>query len=474
MRNGFEMLQRIKLIQGVGNFSMTRASGIALNPVTVLYGENRYGKSTLCDVFHSLSIDDPSHIIFRQTIPIDATRPQKIELLFTTAGENVTSKYENGQWEVKNPDCSKLYVFDHSFIHRNVITGKKPERANSESMTSFILGEANTELFQALAGMKANLANEKRELSDIESQLASRFVPNIPQYLETELPQHTQQELRDSNAAIETSKQQLMGTIQNIDVIKRRYILTAVGTQVDFVPNFESINTILASSLQNVHQDSLNVLRTHMANHVNNSVTFKGWASQGVSHIQDDCPFCGQVLNNDAASLIGAYQQAFNAEFDNFNNQTRQSLNNLRQPFLIPQTREQLVQQHRANRGVFEQYVEPQVTNNTTLAPLSILLEKNHVALLAQYDALLANCQTTTEFWLPRLEQKFSTPYEQAQTISFEHLLAGSVAYNQAIYNYWEVAEQINAIFNTFKNSLNEAQLNEQVTIPDYLFRYLF
>lgn len=41
------MLKRIKLIQGVGNYTQTRASGIELTDVTVVYGENRYGKSVM-------------------------------------------------------------------------------------------------------------------------------------------------------------------------------------------------------------------------------------------------------------------------------------------------------------------------------------------------------------------------------------------------------------------------------------------
>jgi wobble nucleotide-excising tRNase len=461
---GIKMLQRIKLLQGIGNFSSTRPSRISLSEVTVLYGENRYGKSTLCDVFHSLATDDPSPIISRQTIPLDATKPQTVEFGFVNAArDNVVAKFENGTWGVKNPDCCKLYVFDHSFIHRNVITGQKPERANSESMTSFILGEANTALFQALARMKANLTTERRDLTVIEQQFSSNYIPNIPQYVGSALPPQSQQQLQDSKAALESSKQLLMQTVQNLDVIKQRNILSAFAAQVNFVSKFESINSVLASSLQNVHQGSLNILQSHMADHVNNAVTFKGWASQGASHIKDDCPFCGQGLSNDAVNLIGAYQQAFNAEFDNFNNQTRHTLNSLRQPFTLSYTREQLVQHHRANRGVFEQYLEPQVTGNATLSPLSAQLEEKHTALLLQFDALSGNCQVANDFWLPRLEQKFATPYEQAQGISFAHLNAATIAFNQALLRYSEVAGHINVIFNGFKDSLDVVQLNAQI-----------
>ena len=42
-------------------------------------------------------------------------------------------------------------------------------------------------------------------------------------------------------------------------------------------------------------------------------------------------------------------------------------------------------------------------------------------------------------------------------------LNASVTTYNQAIYDYWVVAEKINAIFNTYKATLNEVQLNGQL-----------
>ncbi len=37
------MLKKIKLIQGIGNFTKTTARGIDLGDVTIIYGENRNG-----------------------------------------------------------------------------------------------------------------------------------------------------------------------------------------------------------------------------------------------------------------------------------------------------------------------------------------------------------------------------------------------------------------------------------------------
>ena len=458
------MLKKINLIQGIGTFTNTGAGGIDLGDVTVIYGENRNGKSTLCDIIHSLAEDAPDSIMHRKSIPNDPTKPPKVEFMFGTATGNVTSKFENGQWQVKTPDCSGLYVFDQSFIHRNVITGQKQERPNSENMTSFILGESNTALFVALAEMNNNLRDEKRLLSGIEGQFTTHAVGSVPAYVNSAFPSETKEQLEANVAANEASKLRVTTTIQNIEKIKRRNVLSAVGAQVNFAQAINSINAVLASSLQIVHQDSLVSLKNHMSNHVNNSATFKGWANQGVAQIKDDCPFCGQALSADAQGLITAYQQAFNAEFDRFNKETRQTLNGLRQPFSIPNTRENLIQLHQANKQVFELYVEPQIRTNQDLVLLTASLEQKHEDILASFDAVIANSQQATKFWTPRLEQKLTTPYEPAQLITFDVLNTAASTSNKTISDYWVVAEQINAIFNAYKGSLNEVELNHQLT----------
>ncbi len=457
------MLKKIKLIQGIGGFTKTTAGSIDLGDVTIIYGENRNGKSTLCDVMYSLAENNTDFILNRKSIPNNQAQPPKVELMFSTRAENVTAIFENSQWAVRNPECSKLYVFDQSFIHRNVITGQKLERSNSKNMTSFILGEDDTALLATLEKVNIELREERKLLSDIEEKFTPYSVGNVSEYVNSDLPTETKERLEAKEVENEASKRQITTTIQNADKIKRRHVLSAVGTQVKFDQVCDSINTVLASSIQNVHQYSLISLQNHMTNHVNNSATFKGWASQGITQIKDDCPFCGQVLSADAQALITAYQQAFNAEFDRFNNETRQSLNSLRQPFSIPNTRENLIQQHQANQQVFELYVEPQITTNQDLASLTLLLEQKHKAILVSFDAVTANSQQATKLWTPRLEQKFATPYEPAKPVGFDVLNTAAATYSQAIYDYWVVVKQINVILKAYKSSLNDIELNNQL-----------
>lgn len=458
------MLKKIQLIQGVGNFTRTAAGRIDLAAVTVVYAENRSGKSTLCDVMHSLSENSPELIVNRESIPNNPNKPPKVELMFNTVGGNVTSRFEDGQWQTRAPDCSKLYVFDHSFIHRNVITGQKQERQNSESMTGFILGESNTALFTALARVNNSLRDEKKLLSGMEGQFKTHVADEVSVYVNSALPAETKEQLEAKVALYETSKQQITATRHNIGRIKQRSVLSAVGEQVDFAPVFESINSVLGTSLQNIHQSSLVSLQNHMADHVNNSAVFKDWASKGVAQIKNDCPFCGQAFSADAQSLIAAYQQAFNAEFDNFNSRVRQTLNGLRQPFIIPDTRDGLIQQHQNNMQVLELYIEPEVTENQELASLNVLLSEKHEGILKDFEIVLANSQEATRFWTPRLEQKYSTPYDPAELVSFGELNVAATSYYQSIYDYWVVAGQINDILSAYRDSLNELLLANQLT----------
>jgi wobble nucleotide-excising tRNase len=457
------MLKKIKLIQGVGTFSKTTPGGIDLGVVTIIYGENRNGKSTLCDVMQSLAENDNGYVLNRKSIPSNQATPPKIELMFTAETGNVIATFENEQWQKRNPECSKLHVFDQSFIHRNVITGQKPERSNSESMTSFILGESNIALFTALAEMKNELREKRGLLSNIENQLSTHSIGNVNEYINSPLPVETKEHLETKKAEYQTRIHQIKTTIQNIDNIKLRNVLSAVGKKVNYDQVCESINSVLAANIQNVHQASLLTLQNHINNHVNNSAAFKGWVSQGVSQIKDNCPFCGQTLSEDAKNLISAYQQAFNAEFDRFNETTKQRLNGLRQPFNIPNTRESLIQQHQANKQLFQLYVEPQITTNPDVALLVNSLDQCHEAILITFDTLSLRSQQATEFWSPRLERKFATPYEPAELVSFDALKNSSAAYNQAIYNYWVVAAKINQIFDNYKETLNEQHLKNQL-----------
>ena len=63
------MLRRFQAICGVGCFSACRLPQIQFERTSLVYGENCYGKSTLCDILRSLAENVPAYITDRVTVP---------------------------------------------------------------------------------------------------------------------------------------------------------------------------------------------------------------------------------------------------------------------------------------------------------------------------------------------------------------------------------------------------------------------
>src|SRR4051794_10889142 len=98
-----------------------KAAKAEFSKVSVIYGSNSYGKSTLCDIFRSLAENDSDLIESRKSIP-SGTSP-KVTLNFAINGvpENPVS-YANELWQQKLPSNVKIAVFDSNFIARNLFT----------------------------------------------------------------------------------------------------------------------------------------------------------------------------------------------------------------------------------------------------------------------------------------------------------------------------------------------------------------
>lgn len=77
------MIKRINVFKGVGRFtSLKSTSGTQgdFSNLNVIYAPNSCGKSTLCDVFRSLTTGNPSYILGRKKLK-STTQPEIIFLL---------------------------------------------------------------------------------------------------------------------------------------------------------------------------------------------------------------------------------------------------------------------------------------------------------------------------------------------------------------------------------------------------------
>ena len=160
------IIKRIKRISQVGVFSDVRCASLGFDKSTIIYGLNTYGKSTLCDIFQSLSQDNPELITSRKTIPQDS-QPQKVEISVSEDLQSTETPilFEEGRWQA-NTMNEHLVVFGESFIHDNVFTGLNFERANKVNFTDFILGPEGVRLANNIEQLKKDRREKNKELGN--------------------------------------------------------------------------------------------------------------------------------------------------------------------------------------------------------------------------------------------------------------------------------------------------------------------
>lgn len=470
------MLERIQLIDNIGNYFQVNAGSIQFQRVNIIYGENRNGKSTLCDIFYSLALNNPQLILDRKSIIANQESSEIIQTIkMKFSGQSRAIQFQNNNWDSIPPDDSRLYIFDHGFIHRNVMTGVNYTRENSTNMSGFILGENATQ-FEALELRNHKLRNDRKDLASIKSQLNTHSVGNVDTFVSMPLTEKTAEEL---DLVLQASKEKqisLNTQISNIDHVIRRPILDDISIIRAIKDNLLSINKCLSLNMENVHEASRAIVDGHK-NKVANTNLFNGWASNGLKHLQEDCPFCGQDLKESAHILIDSYKTAFDTTFQNFLSGISNQVSSLLKINLIDSNFGSVKEQHQRNLNLLENtYIEREVQSR--------IHAENFIEQLAQKFerveyVFLELEQTNREFddvIRTSLEQKLQTPYNSIDPIDFTNLEEKFNEYCLLVGEYNQIKSAINNILNQFKESqditLLKGFLTEEISNEEALKKF--
>lgn len=447
------MLERIQIIDNVGNYSRTRAGCFKFSKINIIYGENRNGKSTLCDIFYSLSLNDPTCILDRKSITTNQNSTQiqqLVELKFE--GQTDTVKFSNSTWNSQPPEDSKLYIFDHSFIHRNVMTGSIYNRENSTNISGFILGES-AEKFKELEIKNKKLRLDKKELAEYREQIETHNIGDFDTFINLPVPTITLAEF-DSYLEESKAKQQSITTqITNIKQITQRANLESnIANNCDISCKIERINKCLASSMENVHEESKAIVDAHKSS-IKDGDAFDGWIAKGLLHLNEDCPFCGQVLSDGAQRLIESYKTAFDNSFQRFVTDTKSTITHLLKDSFLNISLEELIQKHERNLTILNTYIENEVLeqldkqnkylSNCFEGIKSIVNEINN-SLIGLMD-IIHNA----------LREKYDTPYNRIENIDFTLISSQIIEFNSLIPIYSKITTNINGILSDFKKNQN-------------------
>ncbi|MFT9347601.1 MAG: AAA family ATPase [Gluconobacter japonicus] len=297
------MLERFQLLKNIGQFDHAAAGAQfpSLTRLSLVYGENGRGKTTLAAILKSASTGDTAGVMERQRL----ASPNQPEVVLTVGGANRT--FQNGAWNVVSPE---VVVFDDAFVAANVCSGIAVEAGHRQNLHELILGAQGVSLNATLRRHVARIEDHNKTIRQLENAIpaATRGTLTINNFCA--LPNEDDIDAKITNAERALAAAQKPQAIQaHAPVIAPNLPAIDVG----------QINALLGQTLKNVQADAMARVRRHLA-----CLGKEGeeWIGKGMGYIpavqQSDgtqlCPFCEQDLA--ASPILQHYQAYFSEAYD--------------------------------------------------------------------------------------------------------------------------------------------------------------
>lgn len=324
------MIKRVKKIKGIGRF--LNVGHTELGQVTLIYGPNCYGKSTLSDIFRSIWSQNPEVLSNRQSIIRDGnTIAQEVCFSFKNDADRMEQdiSYINPRWNTGDFNYT-IEVFDSRFIEDNVFTGLTISRANRENLTNLLIGEKSVELGKQIDSLKnKSLRETTKAIGELEDLLKRSLGTldlgiGFEDFILIEKPDD-----------IKTTKSELATLQESQKKFKKSISEKNKVAELDkpikiSLERPELIIKILKDSLEKGFEDINDIAYKRMREHIEQHFDFhdgeeEEWIEKGIkTYLKQNndlstssCPFCSQSLNK-VVDLIETYKKIFSDEYESF------------------------------------------------------------------------------------------------------------------------------------------------------------
>jgi wobble nucleotide-excising tRNase len=306
------MLEKFLKVSHLGRFHYLHVGpGTALSRCTLIFGENGWGKSTLADLLRAVSLHSTTIMMGRQALGAGVS--PSVALLFDKKPAN----FDDGKWSGARPEVA---VFDSAFINDNVFSGDIVERTHLTRQASLVLGDKGVLIARRIAEIDkeaeeipASIKQAERAISTALRAINAADV-RIEWFCGLQPAGDFKQEMAD--------RQRELAIAEGYDKLR-----TAADPEDYPVPTSAAdFATVLTTTIKHVSADALGKVRAHIARHDRRTddegPSHEEWLVLGHSfENDDDCPYCGQALND--RSLVSAYAAHFSEQFEELGDKAR-------------------------------------------------------------------------------------------------------------------------------------------------------
>lgn len=291
------MIDKLVHIENVGRFLSCKPSGdVAFRTLNLIYALNGLGKTTLCDVFRSLSSGDSRIILGRKTL--NSAQPQIVDFRLSNGKH---ARFDNEKWNISIPE---IIIFDDTFINDNIFSGHMIDKNHRKNLCQVIIGNKGVQLakrYNSLLLTNKVLLSEKKRIEDDLSKTIKRTI-TIDQFISLENDTDITSKISEASTNL--------AAIQRKKEIKAKNLYTLLP-----IPSLpDDFLSILSTTIEGLSVTAQQKIEAHFKKHNMEDGGAK-WIRQGINFTANDtCPFCGLDLSK--SDLPSLYARFFSEAYD--------------------------------------------------------------------------------------------------------------------------------------------------------------
>lgn len=294
------MLKKFVSIANIGRFLNYGASGdVQLSKLTLIFGENGKGKTTLTSIVRSLQTGDGNHINGRTRLP--ANGAPEVKMLHAGG----MAEFSAGAW---NAPVADIEVFDAHFIDENVCSGLSIDHEHKRNLYRVIVGEKGVILSKKVDEIDGQIRTVNSELTEKRSEIKPHIIDGL------DIDKLIALAKSDNIDALISRKE------DEINALKSSVEIESKGSFTELHLPATPSTAILAKTLDDLSKEAADAVSAHVRTLPMRSA--ENWLQLGLLDLKDSCPFCTQPVGG--IPIVAAYQSYFSQAYRGLQEEIRQ------------------------------------------------------------------------------------------------------------------------------------------------------